>query len=56
MADGLKYSTADRWKSNPSRFNLTFIVWAAMISIVLIIGSIVPGGGVDPDVAAFLSP
>jgi hypothetical protein len=56
MADRLKYQTADRSKSNPSQFNLTFIVWAAIILIVLIIESTTPGVGVDPDVSAFLSP
>jgi hypothetical protein len=56
MADRLKYPTVGRWKSNPSQFNLTLIVWAAIILIVLIIWPIAPGVGVDPGVSTFLSP
>jgi hypothetical protein len=48
--------TADRSKRHLDHSDLTFIVLAPIILILLTIASIMAGVAVDPDLSAFLSP
>jgi hypothetical protein len=43
-------------KHRPDVFDLTFTIWAAIVSIGLILASIALGVGIDPDVAMLASP
>ena len=43
-----------KYRSGPS--NLSFIVWATIISIVLILVSIAFGVGIDPEMSMFTPP
>jgi hypothetical protein len=49
------YRITDRLKYH-LQSNLTFIVWAPIILVVLMIASIVAGIELDPDLSSFLSP
>jgi hypothetical protein len=46
----------DLAKPHPDASNLTFIIWAAIVSIGLIILSIAFGVGIDPDMSILTSP
>ncbi len=46
----------DLAKHRPDAFDLTFIIWAAIVSIGLIVLSIALGIGIDPDVSMLASP
>ena len=48
--------TRYRGKYRPNVSNLTFIMWAAIISTVLILVSIALGVGIDPDMSMLASP
>jgi hypothetical protein len=52
----LKHPTSDRSKRNPGRSDRTFIVWAVIFLIVLVVASIASGVRVDPSLSSFLSP
>jgi hypothetical protein len=56
IAHEQNYRTADRWKYRLDQSNLTFVVWAPIILIVLMVASIVAGIELDPDLSSFLSP
>jgi hypothetical protein len=56
IAHRQNYPLADRSKGHLDQPNLTFIVLAPIILILLIITSIVAGVEVDPDLSIFLSP
>ena len=49
-------SMHDLAKHRPNAFDLTFIIWAAIVSIGLILVSIMLGIGIDPDVSMLVSP
>jgi hypothetical protein len=48
--------TRKRGKYHPDSSDVRFIVWAALVSIGLIVVSIAFGVGVDPDVSMFAAP
>jgi len=50
------FPVRDRVKYRTGPSNLTFIVWATIISIVLILVSIAFGVGIDPEMPMFTSP
>lgn len=50
------YRITDRSKCHLDQSNLTFIVWAPIILVVLMIASIVAGIELDPNLSSFLSP
>jgi hypothetical protein len=53
----MKNSLADdREKHRTGAFNPTFIVWAAIVSIGLILLSIALGVGIDPDASMLAAP
>jgi hypothetical protein len=45
----------DRTKYRPDASDLTFIVWAVIVSIGLILVSVAFGVGIDPDASMFAS-
>jgi hypothetical protein len=49
-------SMRDLAKHRPDAFDLTFIIWAAVVSIGLIVVSIALGVGIDPDTSILVSP
>jgi hypothetical protein len=49
-------SMHDFAKPRPDAFDLTFIMWAAIVSIGLIVVSIALGVGIDPDAAILAYP
>jgi hypothetical protein len=49
-------SMRDLARHRPDAFDLTFIIWAAIVSIGLILVSIALGIGIDPDVSMLASP
>jgi hypothetical protein len=48
--------TGCRAKHRPDPSHLTFIIWAIVVSVAMILLSIALGVGIDPDVSIFLSP
>jgi hypothetical protein len=46
----------DLAKHRPDAFDLRFIIWAAIVSIGLIVASIALGVGIDPDTSILVSP
>ncbi len=48
--------TRNRGKHHPDASDVTFIVWAALVSIGLIVVSVALGVGIDPDASMFASP
>ena len=48
--------TRYRAKRRPEASDLTFIIWAAVVSIGLILMSIAFGVGIDPDASILVSP
>lgn len=56
IAHEQNYRIADRSKCHLDQSNLTFVVWVPIILMVLMIGAIVAGIEVDPDLSRFLSP
>jgi hypothetical protein len=56
IAHEQNYRTADRSKCPSDQSNLTFVVWAPIILIVLMVASIVAGIELDPALSSFLSP
>jgi hypothetical protein len=48
--------TRYRAKHRPEAHDLTFIIWAAIVSIALILMSIALGVGIDPDASILVSP
>jgi hypothetical protein len=49
-------SMRDLAKHRPDAFDLRFIIWAAIVSIGLIVASIALGVGIDPDTSILVSP
>ncbi len=46
----------DLAKHRPDALDLTFIIWAAIVSIGLIVLSIALGVGIDPDTSILAAP
>jgi hypothetical protein len=56
VEDNDNSSMRDLARHRPDAFDLTFIIWAALASIGLIVVSIALGIGIDPDASMLVSP